>query len=78
MKTNFTQELLVRHLYGETTEAERELIARELVLNESLHTELEELLEAKGLLNGKMKQPSNTSIRIIMEYSDKTEHLQES
>lgn len=78
MNQNSTHELLVRHLYGETIPSEREQIARELAMDESLHQELEELLEVKRRLDGNMRQPSETSLRLIMEYSDKTEHLQES
>lgn len=78
MKQNSTHELLVRHLYGETLPSEREVIARELAMDESLHQELEDLLEVKRRLDGDMRQPSETSLRLILEYSDRTGHLQES
>lgn len=72
-----TQNLLVLHAYGETTEAQKEQLAREMATDETLHEELMEMVRAKRMLNGKLKSPSETSIRIIMEHSYKTEHLQE-
>ena len=77
MKTNSTLDLLLLHAYGETTLEERELLAAELSENESLQEELMEMVQTKRQLNSQMKSPSETSLRIIMEHSYKTEHLQE-
>lgn len=77
MKTNSTLDLLLLHAYGETTLEERELLAAELSENENLQEELMELVQTKRQLNNQMKSPSETSLRIIMEHSYKTEHLQE-
>ncbi|MCW5906593.1 MAG: hypothetical protein KIS94_01955 [Chitinophagales bacterium] len=72
-----TQNLLVLHAYGETTESQKQQLAREMATNESLHEELMELVRAKRELNRKLLSPSESSIRIIMEHSNKTEYLQE-
>ena len=72
-----TLDLLVLHAYGETTLQQKEFLATQLAINENLQDELMELIRAKRQLNAKMKSPSNTSVRIIMEHSYKTEHLQE-
>lgn len=72
-----TQNLLVLHAYGETTEAQKQQLAEAMAKDETLHEELMELIRAKRMLNGKLKSPSETSIRIIMEHSHKSEHLQE-
>ena len=77
MKQTSTQNLLVLHAYGETTFAQKEFLATELAKSENLHEEMMELIRAKRQLNSKMKSPSETSLRIIMEHSYKTEHLQE-
>ncbi len=77
MKTNSTLDLLLLHAYGETTLEERELLAAELSENENLQEELMEMVQTKRQLNSQMKSPSETSLRIIMEHSYKTEHLQE-
>ena len=72
-----TQDLLILHTYGETTEQQKQQLATELAVNVELHEDLMELIRAKKYLNSKMKSPSATSVRIIMEHSFKTEHLQE-
>jgi hypothetical protein len=77
MITTSTLDLLVLHAYGETTLEQREFLASELTVNESLQEELMNLIQTKRQLSAKMKSPSKTSLRIIMEHSYKTEHLQE-
>jgi len=77
MEQTSTRDLLLLHAYGETTLEQRELLASELTNNESLQEELMEIIGTRRQLNAKMKSPSATSIRIIMEHSHKTEHLQE-
>jgi hypothetical protein len=71
-----TQDLLILHTYNETTEQQKEQLAGELAVNVELHEDLMELIRAKKHLSSKMKSPSATSVRIIMEHSFKTEHLQ--
>ncbi|HLP18785.1 MAG TPA: hypothetical protein VK174_00715 [Chitinophagales bacterium] len=77
MEQTSTQDLLVLHAYGETTLEQREFLATELANDENLQDELMELIRTKRALTSKLKSPSATSIRIIMEHSHKTEHLQE-
>jgi hypothetical protein len=77
MELNSTQNLLVLHAYNETSEAQKEFLACQLVEEPALHEDLMEMIRAKRMLNGKVKSPSNSSVRIIMEHSYKTEHLQE-
>lgn len=77
MKQTSTQNLLVLHAYGETNLEQKEFLAAELTTDETLQEELMELIRAKRQLNFKMKSPSSTSVRIIMEHSYKSEHLQE-
>lgn len=72
-----TQDLLVLHAYGETTTEQKQQLARELATNESLHQDLMEIIQAKKMLDTKMKSPSETSLRIIMSHSYKTEHIHE-
>jgi hypothetical protein len=77
MITTSTPNLLLLHAYGETTEEQKEVLATELIKDPALHEEMIAVIRSKRLLNSKMTGPSNTSVRIIMEHSYKTEHLQE-
>lgn len=75
MKHTSTQDLLVLHTYGETTPQQEVELMEALANNEALQAELLELEQAKDILTSKMKSPSLTSLRIIMEYSQRTEQL---
>ena len=75
MKHTSTQNLLVLHTYGETTPQQEVELVEALANNEALQAELLELEQAKEVLTSKMKSPSLTSLRIIMEHSNKTEQL---
>ena len=77
MNQTSTPNLLLLHAYGETTAEQKEVLATALVNDPDLHEELIAVIKSKRVLNSKMKSPSNTSVRIIMEHSYKTEHLQE-
>ena len=76
MNQTSTSNLLLLHAYGETTAEQKEVLATALINDPSLHEELISVIRGKRVLNAKMKSPSNTSVRIIMEHSYKTEHLQ--
>jgi len=65
------------HAYGETNEEQKAFLAGEIARNPALQEELMEIIRAKRMLNSKVMSPSSTSVRIIMEHSYKTEHLQE-
>ncbi|MBP6730530.1 MAG: hypothetical protein KA149_00640 [Chitinophagales bacterium] len=77
MEQTSTQNLLLLHAYGETTLEERETLAKQLANDEALQEELMEIIRTKRQLTAKLKSPSATSLRIIMEHSHKTEHLHE-
>jgi hypothetical protein len=77
MRQNFTHHLLVLHSYNESSKDEKELLAKELSKDELLQEEQAAIIKTKRMLSGKMMKPSQTSVRIIMEHSFKTEHLQE-
>lgn len=78
MKQNSTSQLVLIHAYGETNQAQREALEKELSENSTIYEEYMNAIRIKRMLNSKMLSPSATSIRIIMEHSHKTEHLQES
>lgn len=72
-----TQNLLLLHAYGETNPEQKEFLAEQLAVNPALQEDLSEILSTLNTLDSKLKSPSNTSVRIVMEHSYKTEHLQE-
>lgn len=72
-----TQDLLLLHAYGETTEEQKAFLALEMAKDPGLIEEFMELVRAKRMLNKQLLTPSNTSVRIIMEHSYQTEHLHE-
>ncbi len=77
MEQTSTHDLLVLHAYGETSPEQREYLAKQLAADENLQEELMEIIRTKRELTSKLKSPSATSLRIIMEHSHKTEHLHE-
>jgi hypothetical protein len=77
MKQTSTPDLLVLHAYGETTDAQKELLASEFSKETSLQEDLMEFIRVKRQLNSRILSPCSTSLRIILEHSYKTEHLQE-
>ena len=77
MNQTSTPNLLLLHAYGEITAEQKEVLATELINDPALHEEMIAVIKSKRTLNAKMMSPSNTSVRIIMEHSYKTEHLQE-
>lgn len=77
MEQTSTLDLLILHTYCETNLEQREYLATQLANNETLQEELMEIISTKRALTSKMKSPSETSVRIIMEHSYKTEHVQE-
>jgi hypothetical protein len=77
MKQTSTQDLLVLHAYGETTNEQKDLLAKEFASEPALQEDLKEIIRTKRMLNSKILSPTQTSLRIIMEHSNQTEHLQE-
>ncbi len=77
MNKTSTSDLLLLHTYSETTSSQKDLIVEKISMNQDFQTEYTELVQSKHMLNKLVKSPSETSLRIIMEHSYKTEHLQE-
>lgn len=77
MNKTSTSDLLLLHTYSETISLQKDLIVQKLSVNEDLQMEYDELVQSKQMLDKLIKSPSETSLRIIMEHSYKTEHLQE-
>ena len=77
MKQNFTHQLFILHVYNETNEEQKEVLRMEFCKNSNLYEEFIDAKRVKKMLNDKIKSPSATSLRIIMEHSRKTEQLQE-
>ena len=77
MKQTSTPNLLLLHAYEETNLNQQDFLAFDLAKDENTQQELMDIVEMKKKLDLLNKKPSKTSIRIIMDYSHKTEHLHE-
>ncbi len=62
---------LVKVIYGEASQEERQSLFAEMEINFELKEEYEQLLEAKNYLDGEKKSPHPTSVKIILEHSRK-------
>ncbi len=70
MQTDFTSQLLIRHLYHETTEIERQLLEEEFAKDHELNKQflqLKEVLQELSQLKG--EAPSRHSVRVILDYA---------
>ncbi|MEZ5025514.1 MAG: hypothetical protein R2739_02955 [Chitinophagales bacterium] len=77
MQQIFTPELLVKHLYNETTTKEAEIINEAIAKNATLKQEFNRLQTAKNALNeddGEL--PKASTIENILSYS-KQQHVSE-
>ena len=73
MNATFTKEILVNYLYGKLTESEMEAVRKEMTSDQQLAEEFEILKETMiALENDEKLMPSETSIKIIMDYSKRT------
>lgn len=73
MLKTFTPEDLLLFYYKETDAEETLMIKNSLVEEEDLKEEYLEMREIMGFLNkAERRSPDPTSIRIIMDYSEKT------
>lgn len=70
MQTDFTPEILVKHLYNETSLLEAQAIRNALVQDETLQEKFKELQTAKTLLdeNGG-DEPDAETIKSILSYA---------
>lgn len=79
MKSNFTPEDLIAHLYNETKESDREAIENWLAENPERSAEFELLQKTKQALSTEKRiSPSKSSIDIILEYARNVEKEEES
>lgn len=78
MKYTFTQnELLLKKLYGELEPTEEQALDGALASNYSLYEDYQTLKMGKDLLDGeKPLSPSQSSIELIMMYSDMTKPME--
>jgi DNA-binding XRE family transcriptional regulator len=73
MDATFTQEILVNYLYGQLTESEMEAVRNELTSDQQLAEAFEMLKETMiALENDEKLLPSESSIKIIMNHSERT------
>jgi DNA-binding XRE family transcriptional regulator len=73
MDATFTQEILVNYLYGQLTESEMETVRNELTSDQQLAEAFEMLKETMiALENDEKLLPSESSIKIIMNHSERT------
>ncbi|MEM1322576.1 MAG: hypothetical protein AAGG75_20090 [Bacteroidota bacterium] len=72
MKQKFTQNLLVRYLYKETTAAETMMVADALYEDRRLYEQFEDLLESKNQLPEVRFTPSASAIQNILRYSEQS------
>jgi hypothetical protein len=70
--TTFTQEDLVRYLYGETSPYKSELIRQALESDYSLREQLEQLEQSKKLLDQVDVQPRKELLDKIFAYAKKS------
>ncbi len=72
MKKKFTQNLLVRYIYKETTAAESITVANALYEDRRLYEQHQELLESKRQLPDVNFSPSSSAIQNILRYSEQS------
>ena len=78
MRQTFTQNLLVKKVYNETSEWENQLLTEEMNKSWMLKEEYEALNEVIEKLDSEIYSPSKTSIQIILEHSRKSAPLEAS
>ena len=76
MIANFTQEDLIRFLYGECDPMESKLIENALELNWDLSQQYLELLSSKKLLDSVQFDPAQSSVDLILKHSRNTSALE--
>ncbi len=72
MKMSYTENDLIRFIYGETSDAETKALQAELTANFELNESFQRLQKIHQLLDEGFKSPSQTSIDLIMEHSRNT------
>lgn len=72
MAKNYTENDLLRYLYDELSEKEKFEIESQLLLNNQLNKAFVKLQNGKANLEQLAQEPSETSIDIILTYSQET------
>jgi len=70
-----THNLLLQLAYGELSEIVAADLLEKIALDSNLQTEWETILASLEELKFPVKKPSDTSMKIVMEHSHKTEHI---
>ena len=76
MKRHLTSNDLIRFAYRETPALEIASVSKGIKENSEMKREFLEITKTKNLLNAESYKPSQTSVRIIMDYSRKTQQLE--
>ena len=69
MTKTFTQNDLIRYLYHETSETETKEINKSLICDSGLQEQFKELLATKSQLDSARLQPSQDTVRNILDYA---------
>jgi hypothetical protein len=69
MITNFTFDDLILYNYKELPSEKIEALEASLFFDEQLKEAQASILEIKKLLNSEIRKPSDTSIRLILDYN---------
>jgi len=69
MTKTFTQDDVIRYIYDETSETEKAEIEQALICDAHLQEMYKELNAVKRQLDHSLKQPSDSIIQSIMNYS---------
>ncbi len=69
MTKTFTQDDVVRYIYEETSEQENKEIEQALICDAKLQEVYKELNAVKKQLDHSLKQPSDSTVQSIMNYS---------
>lgn len=72
MMTNFTFDDLILYNYNELPKEMHEPLELHLSFDENLRETHQSILQMKAILDTERKKPSDTSIRLIMDYDRKS------
>jgi len=72
-----TSDQLLLMAYGELNSKDARSLQEQIQADEALSQEWHSILRLTGRLDKVIDSPSETSLRIVLEHSYKTEHLQE-
>lgn len=76
MNQRFTQEMLIKYLYNETDVSERQAIKQALRSDPQLMEQYNQLCVVQDWLSTEKRSPSDTSVNIVLDYSNKSSKLE--